>query len=273
MATAAGIPERAVLARLSDLAAADLLRLGEQGWTTAHDLVGETVVAELSPPERGRLHALLARALEAEDADGAEIARHHHEAGDGRAAAGWYALAARQALDGQATREVADLASAGLALDPTPLTRTELLDLRAQARAAHGDLSGATGDLRVALQEPSGSRRPFLLARLAMLTFGAQDPRRASELAELAIVAAGEDEAARAFALETGAILDMNLGEPGSRGTTVGAGARGCTGTWVTPAAPPASSTAGRWRPSSTGGSATPSTQFDRAASLFQDAG
>jgi tetratricopeptide (TPR) repeat protein len=46
-----------------------------------------------------------------------------------------------------------------------------------------------------------------------MLTSGAQDPRRAAELAELALVTAADD-AARAFALETAAILDMNLGRP-----------------------------------------------------------
>ena len=44
-----------------------------------------------------------------------------------------------------------------------------------------------------------------------MLTFGAQDPHRASELAELALVDAAGDDAARALALETAAILDMNL--------------------------------------------------------------
>ncbi len=47
-----------------------------------------------------------------------------------------------------------------------------------------------------------------------MLTFGAQDPRRAAELAELALVEAGDDDAARAVALETAAILDMNLERP-----------------------------------------------------------
>ncbi|MGZ4612529.1 MAG: tetratricopeptide repeat protein, partial [Kineosporiaceae bacterium] len=52
----------------------------------------------------------------------------------------------------------------------------------------------------------------------AMLTFGAQDPRRAAELAELAVVAAAEDPMARAFALETAAIIDMNLGEPARAG-------------------------------------------------------
>ena len=44
-----------------------------------------------------------------------------------------------------------------------------------------------------------------------MLTSGAQDLRRAAELAELAVVEAGDDDAARALALETSAILDMNL--------------------------------------------------------------
>ena len=41
---------------------------------------------------------------------------------------------------------------------------------------------------------------------------GAHDPARAAELAELALVEAGDDAAARAVALETAAILDMNLG-------------------------------------------------------------
>jgi tetratricopeptide (TPR) repeat protein len=45
-----------------------------------------------------------------------------------------------------------------------------------------------------------------------MLTMGAQDPVRAAELAELALVEAGDDAAARAVALETAAILDVNLG-------------------------------------------------------------
>ena len=61
-----------------------------------------------SPPgwrrERGRLHALLAGALEAEDADPSEIARHHREAGDTSAAAITYADAAERALAAQRDR-------------------------------------------------------------------------------------------------------------------------------------------------------------------------
>ncbi|HEX3257541.1 MAG TPA: hypothetical protein VHS35_03450, partial [Pseudonocardia sp.] len=86
----------------------------------------------------------------------------------------------------------------------------DLRAARAEARAAHGD-RGAVDDLRAALAAtPPGPTRSRRLARLAMLTFGAQDVTRASELAELAVVEAGADPTARAAALETAAIVDMN---------------------------------------------------------------
>ena len=116
VATAAGLDPREALDALSGLATAGLLRLGEQGWATAHDLVGETVTAALAPGERGRLHGLLAAALEAADADPAEVARHHRDAGDGTAAAAAFERAAHRALAEHATREAAAHAEAGLAL-------------------------------------------------------------------------------------------------------------------------------------------------------------
>jgi DNA-binding SARP family transcriptional activator/DNA-binding transcriptional ArsR family regulator len=218
VAAAAGLDGRAVLEALSTLAAAGLVRLGEQGWATAHDLVTETVTAGIADAERGRLHALLAAALEAEDADASEIARHHHGAGDTTAAARTFVLAADHALTAHATREAAGLAEAGLALDPRAPLRADLLAVRAEARAAHGE-PGATTDLQAALALTGpGATRSRRLSRLAMLTFGAQDPRRASELVELALVETGEDDPARAVALETAAILDMNLGRPARAG-------------------------------------------------------
>jgi DNA-binding SARP family transcriptional activator/tetratricopeptide (TPR) repeat protein len=213
VAAAAGRDPRSVLDALSGLAAAGLLRLGEQGWCTAHDLVGETVAAALGAGERGRLHGLLAAALETTGADSSEVARHHRDAGDAAAAAASFATAAHTALDGHATREAAALADAGLALAPGPAPRARLLAARAEARAAHGDLAGALADLQ-AVPADTGPHRSRRLARLAMLTSGAQDPVRAGELAELAVVEAGSDEGARAVALETAAILDMNLGQP-----------------------------------------------------------
>ena len=210
LAVASGRDPRTVLDELSELARAGLLRLGERGWAPAHDLVGETVAAGLAGGDRGRLHGLLATALEAEDADLAEVARHHRDAGDRAAAATAYARSAARALEQHATREAGALADAGLALDPAPPVRATLLDARAESRAAHGDPAGAIADVHAALLDtgPDRSRR---LARLATLTSGAQDLRRAAELAELAVVESGDDEAARALALETSAILDMNL--------------------------------------------------------------
>jgi len=211
VATAAGLDPRATLDALSGLATAGLLRLGEQGWATAHDLVGETVTAALAPGERGRLHGLLAAALEADDADPAEVARHHRDAGDGTAAAAAFERAARRALAGHATREAAAHAEAGLAVE----TRPGLLDARAEARAAHGDVAGALADLQAASTGAVGPARSRRLSRSAMLTMGAHDPVRAAELAELALVEAGDDASARAVALETAAILDVNLGRAG----------------------------------------------------------
>ncbi|HEY2220706.1 BTAD domain-containing putative transcriptional regulator [Actinomycetospora sp.] len=211
LAEAAGLEPRTALEALSGLADAGLVRLGERGWATAHDLVTETVTAGLEVGDRGRLHALLARALNAEDADHSEIARHHRDAGDTAAAAASFAHAAQGALTAHATREAFTLADAGLALAPRPGTRADLLTVRAEAGSIHGD-HHAVDDLRAALAAtPAGPLRSRRLSRLAMLIFGAQDPQRASELAELAIVAAAGDNTALALALETAAILDMNL--------------------------------------------------------------
>ncbi len=210
VAVAAGVDARAVLDALSGLTAAGLVRLGEQGWATAHDLVAETVTAGLGDGDRGRLHGLLARALEAEDADPSETARHHRAAGDRTAAARAFLRAAERALGGHATAEAASLASTGLTLSPGPTLRADLLAVRAEALAAHGDRAAAD-DLRAALAATdSGPLRSRRLSRLAMVTFGAQDVARASELAELALVEAGDDVGARAVALETAAIVDMN---------------------------------------------------------------
>jgi DNA-binding SARP family transcriptional activator/tetratricopeptide (TPR) repeat protein len=214
VAVAGGLDGRHVVEALSALATAGLVRLGEQGWATAHDLVTETVTVGLGDGDRGRLHALLARALEVEDADPSEIARHHHEAGDTAAAARTFARAAGNALAAHATREAVTLADAGLALNPRPPVHADLLAIRSEAGAAHGDPS-AIADLQTALaQTPAGPSRSRRLSRLAMFTSGAQDPHRASELAELALVEAGTDDSARAIALETAAILDMNLERP-----------------------------------------------------------
>jgi DNA-binding SARP family transcriptional activator/tetratricopeptide (TPR) repeat protein len=212
LANATATAERAVLDALGQLTERGLARLGEQGWATAHDMVSDVVIARLRAPDRGRLHALLAGALQTSEAEPAELARHWLGAGDLAQAATAYARAAERALDSFADQEAASLATSGLAVAPSPALSASLAECRAQARARLGDIPGARDDLRAALgTHPTGSDRSRLLGRLARLASGADDLMRASELAEQSVVEAGKDSQSRAQALEIAAVLDMNL--------------------------------------------------------------
>src|SRR6185295_18608579 len=62
LAAAAVLPTDDVLGSLSALSAAGLVRLGDRGWATSHDLVRETVAADLAEADRARLDARLALA-------------------------------------------------------------------------------------------------------------------------------------------------------------------------------------------------------------------
>ena len=211
LATAAVLPPEDVLGALSGLSAAGLVRLGERGWATSHDLVRETVAADLAEADRAQLHAQLATALAGANADPAELAEHLAGAGEAEAAARQYAAAAGQRVDGVDDAGVAGLVDAGLALADRGEPRNRLLEVRAQLRARRGDLPGARSDLREALiAEPELAARSGLRARLAMLYSGAEDLDRAAGLAELAVLDAGDDPAALARALEVAAIVDMN---------------------------------------------------------------
>lgn len=215
LAHAGGFDERTVLATLGSLSRSGLARLGERGWATAHDMVGEVLEARLTPGERGRLHALVAQALDAPETDPGELARHWLGAGDFVLAAQSHLRAATYALDAFADSEATTLADAGIAAAPPGELTAALREVRAQARARLGDISGARTDLRAALRaHPAGPVHARLLARLATVSSGADDLVRAAELAESALVEAGSDPAARAHALEIAAVLDMNLDRP-----------------------------------------------------------
>jgi tetratricopeptide (TPR) repeat protein len=214
LASATLVDQPEVLADLDALARVGLVRLGEEGWAPGHDVVADSVTALLERAERGRLHALLARALQSEDAEPSEVAKQLEGAGDVQAAAEAFAEAARHSLGRFASAEAEQLAIAGLRNAHQPLLRVELLELRAEARARRGDLSGARDDLRGALALiPDGPRRAHLLARTAMLISGSEDYAYAGELVELALNAAASDPPARAEALATGAVLDFNTNE------------------------------------------------------------
>lgn len=211
LAAARGADQAVVLDDLDALARAGLVRLGEQGWATAHDVIGESIAEGIDGTERGRLHQMLARALRAEGADPAELARHLEAAGDRAAAADAFAQAGRRRLDHFASEEAERLADAGLQLDPNPLTRSTLLEIRAEGRTRRGDIQGARDDLRAALvaRDP-GPDRSRIFTRIAMLISGSEDYLHAGELIELALVEAGDDAGARAEALAVGAIVDAN---------------------------------------------------------------
>jgi DNA-binding SARP family transcriptional activator/tetratricopeptide (TPR) repeat protein len=213
LARAGDASQAEVLADLDALCRAGLVRLGEQGWAVAHDLIGEALAESPMPADRGRLHDALAAALSAEDEDASEIARHLEGAGNTEAAAKAFARAGRLRLERFAGDEAERLADRGLSLHPKPACRAELLDIRGEVRARRGNLTAARDDLRAALAlVPAGAARAHLFARLAQLTSGLEDYLQAGELVELALTEALSDPRARAEALAVGAIIDANTG-------------------------------------------------------------
>jgi class 3 adenylate cyclase len=212
---ATGAAEAKILEDLDALARGALARLGDAGWATAHDLVGEAVAEGLERADRGRFHHLLARALGEEAGDPAEIARHLAGAGDREAAAAAFSQAARQRLEQFAGAEARQLAEAGLALEPRGETLGALLRIRGEARAIRGDPAGARDDLHAALPSlPRGADRSRALVRIAELTW-VVDSAQAGVLVEMALAEAGSDREARAEALTVAANFDANDNEIG----------------------------------------------------------
>ncbi|MGH2688683.1 MAG: hypothetical protein ACRDKW_07740, partial [Actinomycetota bacterium] len=157
------------------------------------------------------LHGMIARVLEAGDADPSELARHLIGAGDVASAASALDAAARQRLERYANKEADRLAGAGLDLDPAPALLASLLETRSEARARQGDYAAARTDLRRLLTAgPPRPARARALVRLAELTSGAEDYDRAGGLVELALTESGGDPQARARALAAAAVFDLN---------------------------------------------------------------
>ena len=211
LADATERPVDAVLDDLDDLTRSGLVAGTPRGWRLAHDRTADLVVRELDAVRRRRCHARLAAALDRTHGDPGELAVHLEGAGTPSEAAGAHARAAADRLGRAATDEAARHARAGLALDPDRPLRRELLRLDAEASAARGELGRARDDLRTALRDADdGPERAHLLTRLAMLSLGADDLHHAEELAERAILEAGEDPAACARALAVASVVDMN---------------------------------------------------------------
>ncbi len=215
VAQALQVPEADVLDSLTRLQRRSLVRLGDHGWATSHDMVTDVVDDGLDRVDRVRYHAALAealaKALGAGD-DQALLAHHLREAGDVERAAQAYAAAARRALDAFADDEAIQLAGLGLALEPPEAVKAALHETRGEARHRGGDIVGSRKDLQdaLALWAP-GPEHARVLSRLAMLALGADDIVRGSQLAELAVAEASGEGLIRARALEVASIIDMNL--------------------------------------------------------------
>lgn len=210
-------PQPEVLESLDRLWEAGLARPGETGWEVSHDLIADAMSDVLGASGRARLHAMLAIGLDSDSADPVELARHLLGAGDLMAAAERFAQGSRQSLDRFANDEAEATANRGLRAQPVGDTLAALLEVRAESRFRKGALEEARNDLREAIRaRPPGPQRAITLTRLAMLTSGAEDYVHALELAELALLEAGDDPAARAEALLNAANFDLNLGRPES---------------------------------------------------------
>ncbi len=210
LAGATGRPTRDVVGELELLDRSGLVRLGDRGWSTAHDLITDAVSDDLGRTERGRLHRRLADALgEAGDEPG-ERAAHLLGAGDDAAAAA-FAEAAERQLRRHAQPEAGRLAGRGLSAGPEGPVRVRLLEVRAAVRTHAGDLVGARRDHRAALTLASeGPVRARVRTEIARLAVADDDLEQADALVEMALAEAGPDPAARARALSVGSIIDMN---------------------------------------------------------------
>ena len=116
---------------------AAVLEASDQTWRFAHDKIRESLLLELAPDERQRLHLEIARALEAtypgSAPHAAELAEHFHRGGSPAKAAFYLVEAGVQALSQGATDQAATLLQQALA----PEARA-LLPRVQTARAYHG---------------------------------------------------------------------------------------------------------------------------------------
>jgi tetratricopeptide (TPR) repeat protein len=225
---------------------------GEDAYIFTHELIRQTVLAELSGPRRRRLHARAAGALErcyaaALAPRAAAIANHLLEAGpvaDPKRTFSYFLMAGRFALESAAFEEaLLHLERAAERLDAaTPPDRAELLELRASAErsAGHPDDAIATWydavDAYAALGDEAAVGRVGLQAGYSLLWAGrwleshevservltVLSDRVSADRARLlahsgAVLAAGEIEVGDEY-LDRALAIAEQLGDPAVRG-------------------------------------------------------
>jgi DNA-binding CsgD family transcriptional regulator len=151
---------------------------GRPGLRFGHDLVRETLLAELAPAARARIHLRVVTVLEPVSADPDVIPELAHHAlaalplGDRAAAVEWVRTAAEQAMAQLAHEEAARLYA--LAVDAgrpvlTPGARAQLLIAAAHAHAAANDIAAATQRCAEAAELARGVGDVQLLGEAALV--------------------------------------------------------------------------------------------------------
>ena len=207
----AELPEDRLLGLVEEAERARLITTVKDGgaddrFMFAHELIRQTVLAELSAPRRRRLHARAADALERIHASdlgpqAAAIAHHLIEAGPVAASEQTFralVMAGRFALETAAFEEaLRHLEGAAQRVDAaTPADRAELLDLRARAARSGGRWAEATAtwheavDAYEALGDEAAVGRVALQAAYGLLwAFRAEE---SFEIAQRALAMLGE---------------------------------------------------------------------------------
>ena len=157
---------------------------GRVGLRFTHDLVRETLLVELTPAQRARIHHRVTGLLEplADDPDVTPELAHHALAalplGDAVAAVGWARRAAEQATAQLAHEEAARLYALAVDAGRTVLAageRAELLIAAAHAHAAANDLAAATDLCTEAAGLARHAGDAQLLGRAALVLPGVSD--------------------------------------------------------------------------------------------------
>jgi DNA-binding CsgD family transcriptional regulator len=155
------------------------------GYAFRHALLAEAIYDQLLPGERQRLHGVWAQVLEervsqrgkTDSSTAAEIASHHHKAGNRRAALGWDLRAATAAEQVGGFAEAAACYRRMLALwDDVPdaeqeaaTDRVEILTRLAQAEQLAGDADSVRMHIQAAIKLVDPASDPLRAAMLIVL--------------------------------------------------------------------------------------------------------
>jgi DNA-binding CsgD family transcriptional regulator len=232
-AACASTPEQ-VLDQLDAAADAGLISTGRGATEFSHALVRDTLIAEVPPSRRVRIHGRIAEHIEATfrgelDRHSASLAQHWLSAlpaADARRAVSWAERAAANAMAALAYEEAARLYGRGLAAMGygrfDSQDRCRLLTGQAEAAFKSGDVNSAIASASAAVSEARQSGDPLTMTAVAVCLEGVTDTawaRTVVRFSKEALGRLGDDELeARARLVATLASQCSILEGPGRAG-------------------------------------------------------